>query len=64
LAPCDLALVVSGDNTIGIGRQLAQFGIPLVSINNQVSSAPRLSPLRDFQTTLGHAARRLKTTAG
>ena len=33
-AQCDLALVVGGDGTmLGIGRQLAQFGIPLVGIN-------------------------------
>ena len=33
-AQCDLALVVGGDGTmLGIGRLLAQFGIPLVGIN-------------------------------
>ena len=33
-ASCDLALVVGGDGTmLGIGRRLAQFGIPLVGIN-------------------------------
>jgi NAD+ kinase len=33
-AHCDLALVVGGDGTmLGIGRQLAQSGIPLVGIN-------------------------------
>jgi NAD+ kinase len=33
-AHCDLALVVGGDGTmLGIGRLLAQFGIPLVGIN-------------------------------
>jgi NAD+ kinase len=31
---CDLALVVGGDGTmLGIGRQLAQFGVPVVGIN-------------------------------
>ena len=31
---CDLALVVGGDGTmLGIGRQLAQFGVPLIGIN-------------------------------
>ena len=31
---CDLALVVGGDGTmLGIGRQLAQYGVPLVGIN-------------------------------
>ena len=33
-ASCDLALVVGGDGTmLGIGRQLAQYGVPLVGIN-------------------------------
>lgn len=33
-AQCDLALVVGGDGTmLGVGRQLAQSGIPLVGIN-------------------------------
>ena len=33
-AQCDLALVVGGDGTmLGIGRLLAQFGVPLVGIN-------------------------------
>ena len=31
---CDLALVVGGDGTmLGIGRQLAKFGVPLIGIN-------------------------------
>jgi NAD+ kinase len=31
---CDLALVVGGDGTmLGIGRQLAPFGVPLIGIN-------------------------------
>lgn len=31
---CDLALVVGGDGTmLGIGRQLARYGVPLVGIN-------------------------------
>ncbi len=31
---CDLALVVGGDGTmLGIGRQLAQYGVPLIGIN-------------------------------
>ena len=31
---CDLGLVVGGDGTmLGIGRQLAQFGVPLIGIN-------------------------------
>ena len=33
-AQCDLALVVGGDGTmLGIGRQLAKFGVPLIGIN-------------------------------
>jgi NAD+ kinase len=33
-AHCDLGLVVGGDGTmLGIGRRLAQFGIPLIGIN-------------------------------
>jgi NAD+ kinase len=32
---CDLAIVVGGDGTmLGVGRQLAQYGIPLVGINH------------------------------
>ena len=31
---CDLGLVVGGDGTmLGIGRQLAPFGVPLIGIN-------------------------------
>lgn len=33
-ARCDLGLVVGGDGTmLGIGRQLAPFGVPLIGIN-------------------------------
>jgi NAD+ kinase len=33
-ARCDLALVVGGDGTmLGIGRQLARYGVPLVGVN-------------------------------
>ncbi|MDQ3059561.1 MAG: NAD kinase [Pseudomonadota bacterium] len=33
-AQCDLALVVGGDGTmLGIGRRLAEFGVPVVGIN-------------------------------
>ncbi len=33
-AQCDLVLVVGGDGTmLGIGRQLARFGVPLIGIN-------------------------------
>src|SRR5438874_1916215 len=31
---CDLGLVVGGDGTmLGVGRQLARFGVPLIGIN-------------------------------
>jgi NAD+ kinase len=31
---CDLGLVVGGDGTmLGIGRQLARYGVPLIGIN-------------------------------
>ncbi len=52
-AQCDLGLVVGGDGTmLGIGRQLAQFGVPLVGINQG-----RLGFITDiafeaYQTTL------------
>ena len=33
-AQCDLCLVVGGDGTmLGIGRQLAHYGVPLIGIN-------------------------------
>jgi NAD+ kinase len=33
-AQCDLALVVGGDGTmLGVGRQLARFGVPVIGIN-------------------------------
>ena len=52
-AQCDLALVVGGDGTmLGIGRLLAQFGVPVVGINQG-----RLGFITDigfehYQTTL------------
>jgi len=52
-AQCDLGLVVGGDGTmLGIGRLLAQFGVPLVGINQG-----RLGFITDiafeaYQTTL------------
>jgi NAD+ kinase len=53
-AQCDLALVVGGDGTmLGVGRQLAQSGIPLIGINQG-----RLGFITDisfdaYQATLG-----------
>ena len=53
-AQCDLALVVGGDGTmLGIGRQLAQFGIPLVGINQGRLGFITDIAFEDFQTTLG-----------
>ena len=42
---CDLGLVVGGDGTmLGIGRQLAHFGVPLIGINQAGSVSSRTSP--------------------
>jgi len=52
-AHCDLALVVGGDGTmLGIGRQLAQFGVPLVGINQGRLGFITDIAFEDFQTTL------------
>ncbi|MDP1742981.1 MAG: NAD kinase [Polaromonas sp.] len=53
-AQCDLALVVGGDGTmLGIGRQLAQFGVPLVGINQGRLGFITDIAFEDFQTALG-----------
>jgi NAD+ kinase len=41
-AQCDLGLVVGGDGTmLGIGRQLARYGVPLIGINQgRLGSSP------------------------
>jgi NAD+ kinase len=53
-AHCDLALVVGGDGTmLGIGRQLAQFGVPLVGINQGRLGFITDIAFEDFQTALG-----------
>ena len=50
---CDLALVVGGDGTmLGIGRQLAQFGVPLVGINQGRLGFITDIAFEDFQATL------------
>ncbi len=50
---CDLALVVGGDGTmLGIGRQLAQFGVPLVGINQGRLGFITDIAFEDFQTAL------------
>ncbi|WP_395058317.1 NAD kinase [Polaromonas sp.] len=52
-AHCDLALVVGGDGTmLGIGRQLAQFGVPLVGINQGRLGFITDIAFEDFQTAL------------
>ncbi len=53
-AQCDLALVVGGDGTmLGIGRQLAQYGVPLIGINQGRLGFITDIPLEGFQATLG-----------
>ena len=50
---CDLALVVGGDGTmLGIGRQLARFGVPLIGINQGRLGFITDIPLDQYQTTL------------
>lgn len=49
----DLGLVVGGDGTmLGIGRQLAQFGVPLVGINQGRLGFITDIAFDDYQTTL------------
>lgn len=53
-ANCDLALVVGGDGTmLGIGRLLAQFGVPLIGINQGRLGFITDIAFEDFQTVLG-----------
>lgn len=50
---CDLCLVVGGDGTmLGIGRQMAQYGVPLIGINQGRLGFITDIPLDDFQATL------------
>ena len=50
---CDLGLVVGGDGTmLGIGRQLAPFGVPLIGINQGRLGFITDIPLGTFKTTL------------
>ncbi len=50
---CDLALVVGGDGTmLGIGRQLARFGLPLVGINQGRLGFITDVPIEGYQVTL------------
>ena len=51
---CDLCLVVGGDGTmLGIGRQLAAFGVPLIGINQGRLGFITDIPFDNFHTTLG-----------
>ena len=50
---CDLGLVVGGDGTmLGIGRQLARSGLPLIGINQGRLGFITDIPLEDFESTL------------
>lgn len=50
---CDLALVVGGDGTLlGIGRQLARYGLPLVGINQGRLGFITDIPFENFRETL------------
>ena len=50
---CDLCLVVGGDGTmLGIGRQMAQYGVPLIGINQGRLGFITDIPLGQFQATL------------
>src|SRR5688500_13419716 len=50
---CDLGLVVGGDGTmLGIGRQLACYGVPLIGINRGRLGFITDIPLDHYQSTL------------
>jgi NAD+ kinase len=50
---CDLGLVVGGDGTmLGIGRQLARYGVPLVGINQGRLGFITDIPLDSYRATL------------
>ncbi len=50
---CDVCVVVGGDGTmLGIGRQLAQYGVPLIGINQGRLGFITDIPLDSFQTYL------------
>ena len=52
-AQCDLGLVVGGDGTmLGIGRKLAQHGVPLIGINQGRLGFITDIPYDNFSTTL------------
>ena len=50
---CDLCLVVGGDGTmLGIGRKMAQYGVPLIGINQGRLGFITDIPFHEFRTTL------------
>jgi NAD+ kinase len=50
---CDLGLVVGGDGTmLGIGRQLARYGVPLIGINQGRLGFITDIPFDGFESTL------------
>lgn len=50
---CDLGLVVGGDGTmLGIGRQLARYGVPLIGINQGRLGFITDIPLGEYRTVL------------
>ncbi len=52
-AQCDLGLVVGGDGTmLGIGRQLASFGVPLIGVNQGRLGFITDIPFENFASTL------------
>ena len=52
-ASCDLCLVVGGDGTmLGIGRKMAQYGVPLIGINQGRLGFITDIPLDNFEATL------------
>ncbi len=52
-AHCDVGLVVGGDGTmLGIGRQLARFGVPLIGINQGRLGFITDIALEDYQSVL------------
>lgn len=53
-ANCDLVLVVGGDGTmLGMGRQLARYGVPLIGINQGRLGFITDIPLGSFREALG-----------
>ena len=52
-AACDACVVVGGDGTmLGIGRQMAQYGLPLIGINQGRLGFITDIPLDNFEATL------------